>query len=135
MSARRVIVLTQGDPKFQAMIEPLLENYGAARVKFFDVCAFSLTGDEIKSADAVLINGDRFPLTEKCKKIFQSLSAQAREKGRDFHIFMLTRDLKVEDFLRNQNYFVTDTIDISLGLDALRFALDGALLAAAPGRG
>ncbi|MGK7345996.1 MAG: hypothetical protein ACNS63_09335 [Candidatus Nitrospinota bacterium M3_3B_026] len=134
MIDRRVIVLTQGDPKFQSRIEPLLVNYDGAKVKYFDVCAFSLTGDEIKSADTVLINGDRFPLTEKCKRSFQSLSEQARENGRDFYIFMLTCDLKVEDFLRNQNYFVTDTIDISRNLDALRAALDDVLLAGVSGR-
>ena len=39
-------------------------------------------------------------------------------------LFMLTSSMSPEDFLRNQVCHVTDTIDISAGMDVLISALD-----------
>lgn len=122
-----VIVLTQGDSDFKSRIGRLLNDYGSARIGYFDECSFYLKGAEVGAANVILINGDRFRLTDKCKNRFKRLS-RSRKSGAPVNVFMLTRKLTVSDFLRNQSYFVTDTIDISGDLDVLKKALDGALL-------
>jgi len=42
-------------------------------------------------------------------------------------VIMLTKNLKAEEFLRNQVYKVTDTIDIGDGVETLKAELDGFL--------
>ena len=128
MSEPCLIALTLGDQDFRSTVDSVLRNYTDVKIHYHDDCSFSLNGSEAESADILLINADRFQLTEKCRKNFRKLAQSAREKDKTLSIFMLTRNLTVADFIRNQSFMVKDTIDINNDLGVLEMALDNALL-------
>lgn len=121
MKSSLMAVVTYNDKDFRRQIESLLSEYEDVRVKYFDTFApgYFQTGP----FELILINADRFHLKPgQAKKL--SIITGGGDKDCRAALLMLTKNLNPSDFLRNQVYKVTDTIDIGGGMDVLKTTLD-----------
>ena len=117
-------VITYGDPDFRQTMEKALEDYTGIRVLFFNRLAAGVV--EMARCAVVLINADEFHNREDRADELYKLMKGARS-DRESIVIMLTKNLKADEFLRNQVYKVTDTIDIGDGVETLKMELDGFL--------
>lgn len=121
MKSTLVAVISYGDKEYRKAVKKALDDYGEVRVKFFDVCSQEDLKDD--RFDLILVNADKFHLKPSQDK---KLSAVTKNAGDDRGpvVLMLTNNLSATDFLRNQVYRATDTIDIGGGMEVLKIALD-----------
>lgn len=121
MKSPLVAVISYRDKTYREVVKNVLDGYLKVRVKHFDVCSQECFDDD--RFDLILVNADKFHLNPGRDK---RLSAVAKHAGDDRGpvVLMLTKNLSATDFLRNQAYRVTDTIDIGMGIEVLRIALD-----------
>ncbi len=121
MKSSLMAVVTYNDKDFRRQIEGLLSEYEDVRVKYFDT--FAPGYFQAGPFELILINADRFHLKPgQAKKL--SIITGGVDKDCRAVLLMLTRNLNPSDFLRNQVYRVTDTIDIGGGMDVLKTTLD-----------
>ncbi len=121
MKSPRMAVVTYNDKDFMRRIESLLIEYKNVRVKYFDTCAPGYF--QACPFEFILINADRFHLKPGQAKKLSTITGGADKDCRAV-LLMLTKNLSPSDFLRNQVYRVTDTIDIGGGMDVLKATLD-----------
>lgn len=125
MKSPLVAVISYGDKEYRHAVKNALDDYHAVRIKHFEIC----TPDCLSSHqfDLVLINADQFHLRpSRGKKLLEVVNCGNVNSGPI--IMMLTSNLSVTDFLRNQVYRVTDTIDIGMGMEVLKIALNAFMI-------
>jgi hypothetical protein len=125
MKSPLVAVISYGDREYRQAVKNALDDYHAVRIKHFEICTPEcLRGHQF---DFVLINADQFHLRpRRGRKLLEVVNCGSVTSGPI--IMMLTNNLSATDFLRNQVYRVTDTIDIGTGMGVLKVALNAFMI-------
>jgi len=125
MNYARVAVVSYEDPEFQNTVGNFLADQFSINPEYLDV----LTRSNITTSnlEIFLVNSDGLHSNRDFVQSFRTATGRNVPRA-DKSIFMLTRNLKAMEFLRNQELKASDTIDIGQGMGGLKVALAGLLL-------
>lgn len=120
-----IAVVSFDDEKFASDLEGVLSAY-----PHVCVCHLNYMADPDFMADTfrlILVNADASRGSPtRSAQLVRMREHLRRERGGG--MLMLTRDFKAEDFLRYQEQLSADTIDVTMGADHLKNALDAFLV-------